>query len=242
MDTKPTEEPEVKPKPRSHAKKKEKKTIDLNIPEKLFILSIDDDQGVVSASVKTKLRYGLAGALLAELALAKKIQLEEDHLTLADPTPPGDVLLDDILVMVAAEKKLHKLSHWVRVIGNKQTIKRVAERLEERHIITIEKKRYSWITPYIFYPMEDASAKYWVKQHLRGIILAGEKGETSDVALLSLLKACQLLRLVFTHDERKSASKKVDVLVQGEIFGDAVEKLLSNIEAAAAVATSEASG
>jgi hypothetical protein len=90
--------------------------------------------------------------------------------------------------------------------------------------------------------MEDASAKYWVKQHLRGIILAGEKGETSDVALLSLLKACQLLRLVFTHDERKSASKKVDVLVQGEIFGDAVEKLLSEIGAAAAVATSETSG
>ena len=240
MDTQAQNESEVKPKPRSHAKKPVKKTRNLNISEKLFILTIDDDQGVVTTSVKSKLRYGLAGALLAELALANKIQLEKGHLTLADPKPSGDVLLDDILAMVPSEKKLRKLSHWVQVIGSKQTIKRMAERMEARHIITIEKKRYSWITPYIFYPMEDASAKYWVKQHLRGIIMANEKAETSDIALLSLLKACRLLRLVFTPDERKSASRKVDVLVQGEAFGDAGGKLLSEIEAAAAAATSAA--
>jgi hypothetical protein len=69
-------------------------------------------------------------------------------------------LLDEVLAMVAIEKKLRKPSHWVRTTGSKQTIKRMTEQLEERHIITIEKKRYTWISPYIFYPMEDASAKY----------------------------------------------------------------------------------
>ena len=44
--------------------------------------------------------------------------------------------------------------------------------------------------------------------------------------LLSLLKACGLLRFVFTRDERKFADKKVDELVQGEVFGEAVAKLL----------------
>jgi hypothetical protein len=59
--------------------------------------------------------------------------------------------------------------------------------------------------------------------------------------LLSLLKTCRLLRLVFTHEERKSASKKVDILVQGEVFGGAVEKILLDIEAAAALVTATAS-
>ena len=203
----------------------------LNIPEKLFILSIDDDQGAMAASVKTTLRYGLAGALLAELALANKIQLQNDRLRVVDSTPTGEALFDDILLTVKGEKKLRRLSYWVEVIGSKQTVKQVAEQLAGQNVIMIEKKGYAWISPYIVYPQVDASAKYWVKHHLRAVVLAGEKPEVPDVALLSLLKACRLLRLVFTRDERKSASIKVDALVQGEAFGGAVATLLTDIEA-----------
>ena len=65
MDTPSQPEPQIQPKPRLPAKKQEKKMLNLNVPEKLFILAIEDDQGTVLTSVKTTLRYGLAGALLA---------------------------------------------------------------------------------------------------------------------------------------------------------------------------------
>ena len=111
----------------------------------------------------------------------------------------------------------------------------MAERLAQRNVIAIEKKQYLWITPYEVYPQVDASAKYWVKQQLRGIVLAGQKAEAHDIALLSLLRACRLLRLVFTRDERKYAGKKVETLVTGEVFGEAVADFLAEIESAAAV-------
>jgi golgi phosphoprotein 3 len=233
MDIQPDTEPRPAPRPRSRTKKAEIKTLELNLPEKLFILTIDDEQGAVTASVKTTLRYGLAGALLAELALANNIQIEDERLLVLDPTPSGDALFDDLLALLAAEKKTRKLNHWIRIVGNKQTVKQVADRLSARNVIVIEKKRYTWISPYIVYPLVDASAKYWVKLNLRGMVLAGEKAEASDIYLLSLLKACNLLRLVFTHDERKSAAKKVDMLVQGEALGESVANLLTGIEAAA---------
>ena len=204
----------------------------INIPERLFILTIDDEQGAIVASVKTLLPYGLAGATLADLALTNKIQLHDDRLVLVDPTPVGDAWFDEILADIATEQKPRKLSRWVEAIGRKQIVKKVASHLIARNVIRVEKKRYLWVIPYEVYPKVDASAKYWVKQQLRGIVLAGVKAEAPDIALLSLLKACSLLRLLFTRDERKYASQKVDALVKGEVFGKAVAKLLEEMEAA----------
>lgn len=206
--------------------------LDINIPERLFILMIDDEKGAFAASDKPMLPYGLAGAALAELALTNKIQLKSDRLVLVDPTPVGDAWFDEILADIAAEKKPRKLSRWVEEISRKEIVKKVASQLIERNVIRVEKKRYLWIIPYEVYPQIDASAKYWVKQHMRSIVMAGEKAEVRDIALLSLLKACNLLRLVFTRDERKYANKKVDELVNGEVFGKAVAKLLEEMEAA----------
>jgi hypothetical protein len=217
--------------------------VSFTIPEKLFILNIDDKQGAIAVSAKTMLRYGSAGSVLAELALRNKIQLRKSRLILEDATPTGDSLLDEILELIVGEQKPRKLVRWVDAIGNKQIDKRVAIRLAERNVIRIEKKRFLWIIPYEIYPQVDASAKYWVKQHLRSVVLAGEKADASDIALLSMLKACRLLRLLFTRDERKFANKKVDALVHGEVIGETVARLLAEIEAAeiAAVAAATSS-
>ena len=174
----PVPEPVSQPpaSPRSHSKKQ----LNLPIPEELLILTIDDSAGAVSAQVKSMLRYLLAGALLASLVQAKKIQLEEDRLTISSSKPSGDALFDDILAMITAEKKPRKLSHWIQAIGSKLTIKQMVLRLVERKVIAIEKKQFAWVIPYPAFPQGQASAKYLVKQLLRGIVLAGEPAACCD--------------------------------------------------------------
>lgn len=233
MDTLPVPEPKTAAEPeeaakaparaRSHAKKQ----LRLPIAEELLILAIDDSERAVSAPVRTVLRYGLAGAFLAELVQGRKIHLAEGRITLSNPTPSGDALFDDMLGMITAEKKPRKLGHWIQSIGSKLTIEQVALRLAELKVIGIEKKRYKWVIPYPAFPQGEATAQYTLKQHVRGIILAGEPVSRADITLLSLLKACGLLRMVFTRDERKLADKKVDALVQGEVYGEAVAKVLA---------------
>jgi hypothetical protein len=222
----PVAEPEAKPKAPTRARSHAKKTLALPIPEELLTLAIDDNEGAVSASIKTTLRFGLAGAFLAELVQANKIQMAEDRLTLASSKPTGDPLCDDILAMITADNKPHKLGHWIQAIGSKLTIKQMALRLVDRKVIEIEKKQYAWVIPYPVLPQGQASAKYLLKQHLRGIILAGELASPADIVLFSLLKSCGLLRALFTQDERKLAEKKVGGLVQGEVFGEAVAKVV----------------
>ena len=203
-----------------------------SLPERLFILAVDDERGAIEPSHKEKLRFGLAAAFLAELALAKRIEMRDDRLFLADAAPSEDTLLDGILELIAAEEKPHKLVRWLEIIGKQPIIKQTAVRLQERHVINIEEKRYFWVIPYEVYPQVDASAKYWVKQRLRDIVLAAEAPSPADVTLLGLVKACNLLRLVFTRDERKSAAKKVELLAQGDIFSEATAKVLAEIETA----------
>jgi Golgi phosphoprotein 3 len=206
------------------------------ILERLFILSINDEQGAVVSSAKNMLRYGLAGALLVELALANKIHLEEGRLGLADPGSCGHILMDDFLAMVAAEEKPRKIRHWLEAIDSKQTMKHIAGELIASKVISFEKNRYRLIIPFEGAPQGNATAKYWIKQHLRGIVLAGENAEASDLALLNLMKACHQQRLVFTRDERKFATKKIDALAQGQFYDEAVVKLLADIEKAVAIA------
>ena len=87
--------------------------------------------------------------------------------------------------------------------------------------------------PYEAYPEQDASAKYWVKARLRGVVLGGEKPESHTVALLSLLRACRLLDLVFTRDERKAAGQKIDALISVDLFGEAVAETVAAVDGAA---------
>jgi golgi phosphoprotein 3 len=202
----------------------------LSISEELLILCISNDKGSISNSAKSVLPYGLAGAVLADLALISKIQIKDDRLFLSGLIPTGEALSDEIMSALYNEKKPRKLKHWVDNLGHKHNIKSVAKRLVERNVIRIEQKHYLWVIPYELYPQQDASAKYWVKQHLRSIVLAGEKAESADIALLSLLRACRLLSLVFTHDEYKAAEKQVNELTKGEVFGEAVAKVLADNE------------
>jgi golgi phosphoprotein 3 len=224
---KPITKPKVAPKTVTRSRAQAKKPVSLGIPEELLLLTIDDNSGVIPTELKPRLHHGMAAAFLAELVMANKIQMAGDRLTMASTTPTGDALCDDILAMITSDNKPRKLGRWIQVIGSKLTIKQVALRLVERKVVVIEKKQYAWVIPYPAFALVQASAKYPLKQHLRGIILAGEPADPTDILLLSLVKACRLMRLMFTRDERIFADNKVNALVQGEVFGEAVAKLLA---------------
>jgi golgi phosphoprotein 3 len=205
----------------------------LTLCEELLLLTIDDHKGAISSSAQDALNYGLAGAILADLALHGKIQLDERRLVIIESAPTGQPMLDDALVLLAEAKHPRKAAHWIEKLSSMKLQKRVISLLLEKGVLCEQEKRYLWVIPYSVYPQQDASAKYWVKNQLRSVVMANEKAEGRVLILLSLLKACRLLNLVFTKDERKAAEKHIEALVKGEEFGEAVFATLESIEEAA---------
>jgi len=208
----------------------------LILAEELFILALDPDKGNIPGSLAAQLQYGLSGALLAELALMGKICVDDKKkLELLDDSLCDDDLLNRTLTKIVQSDRLRKMTHWVKLFsGNsKKTYKELGERLVEKGILQKEPRKYLWVIPSEAFPEKDASAKYFIKNNLRAVVLTGKKPDPYALALLSLVRACNMLDSVFTKDELKMARKLVDKKIQDLTIGKEVAETIQEIESAA---------
>lgn len=90
----------------------------------------------------------------------------------------------------------------------------------------------SWVVPFPDSPETNASAKFVLKARIRKSVLTDEDLKLHDLALLSLVKACNLLNLVFTKDERKMARRRIYELMVSITLKDPEFQTIQEIEAA----------
>jgi hypothetical protein len=207
--------------------------IALLLAEELFLLAINDAKGRIHGPAAPMLRYGLAGAVLADLALLGMVGLEQrGRLATRGEGPQGDDILEQAFAQLQAADHPHKASYWIDLMSDQSASlqQRLAERLVIQGVLRMEKKRLLWVVPYTVYPQQDASAKYWIKQQLRAMVLASEPAAPRPVALLNLLSACDLLGLVFTPDEHKAARRRIVELSVGDAIARAVTETIEAIE------------
>lgn len=209
----------------------------LTLFEELFLLSLHEKKSIELSNDYT-LRYGLAGAILAELIEMGRISIDDKkRVALRNDALTGQDLLDEALMKIKDSVKEHKLAYWIDHLscGKKEQMKLISA-LEQKGVLRQEEKRFLWVIPYTVLPDMDASAKYALKERLRRAVLTQKTVDTREMILISLMKACQMLDHLFTRDEIKSARRKVEQLVKDELLGSAVTELIAEIEAASAAA------
>lgn len=218
----------------------------LNLVEELFLLSLHDRKGTVAFLAVEPMPFGLAGAMLADLVMQGKLAVDgkKGKLLVMDPGPCGDELLDDALAKIADAEGPWSARYWVQnfSLHGKKFQKRLAARLVEKGVLLQVHKRYLWVVRHTVYPQLDASAKYWLKEQLRGAVLGGQVPDARTLTLLSLVKDCRMLNLIFTRDERKAARKRIAALWEGEWAVEPVEKALKEIDLAVQAAIASAGG
>ena len=85
----------------------------LRFAEEIMLLLLDDESGEFAHIPEWSLRYALAGAVLMDIALENRIDTDPKRLTLLDPTPIGDDLLDPTLESIAQSTEVHDICHWI---------------------------------------------------------------------------------------------------------------------------------
>jgi hypothetical protein len=211
----------------------------LTLFEECYLLSIHEGKGTIMASKEDDLRFVLGGALLAELALMRKIGLKDNQrLEVLDSTPPEDDILIEALETIKSAEKERKISYWINVFIQKpdKFRKRLAKRLVQAGVVSQEDDRFQWVIPAPNSSDQNASAKYLMKNRIRDLVLASAQAESREIALLSLVKASNLLDLIFVKDERKLADRRIHELVVAEALKNPA---LQTIEAIAVVVESE---
>jgi len=193
----------------------------LTFTEEIVLLALDDKTGAPLPLPVTALSYGLAGAVLADLAVAGKVDTDDKKLTVLDASPTSDPLLDPWLALIAAEKKSHPVAHWLSVLADRQQeIEQPAlERLIARGILQRQDKKILWVIGLRRYPTVDGHERTEVRTRLGQLILGDDIPDPRDAILISLLSGCRLTDKIFTGPEFASRAKRLETLAKMDLVG-----------------------
>ena len=132
----------------------------LRFAEEIMLLLLDDKGGRFVDARAMSLKFGLAGAVLMDLALEGRIDTDPERLFVIDPTPLKDDLLDPTLIRIVQSPKRRDTRQWIEqtvtYAGDIQECSLV--HLVERGILRREDDRFMWVFHERRYPMIDNKA------------------------------------------------------------------------------------
>jgi Golgi phosphoprotein 3 len=212
----------------------------LYLHEEIMLLVLRDREGTVASG--TMYNFAIGGAVLAELLMKKRIDLEvvkkKKYARILSPAPLGDPLIDECLAKIAGAKKRAQLQTWVSKFANTKNLKhRVAGQLAKRWILRVDEDKVLGIFTRKIYPEVDPKPERELIERLRGAIF-GDTGKVDPrtVVLLSLANSAELLKLVFDKKQLKSRKVRIEQVVNGELTGMATKEAIQAMQAAVMVA------
>ena len=212
----------------------------LSLAEELLLLALDDEKGTIPGSAQQALAYGLPAAGLVDLLLAGRLVMgEKKRVTVAEATPTGDDILDEMLAQIERSKRAKGIGDWVKGFGN-GGIKKLRERLENRlvesGVLRVEEGRFLRLFHWHHYPTVDGAPEAKAREKLRRVLIGGDDPDARTAILISLARTCKLLDPLFQKEERKRVDQRAKEIGKGEFMGEAVAKALQEVEMATTAA------
>jgi len=205
----------------------------LNLIEEFLLIALDDDEGIFIAD-ENHLYYGIAGALLLELAIEGKIYLNNSKLILAGKADSIDPLINQSINAFANEKD-QKVGFWIDTFKNngKDLKNLMLDELINKGILRREKGKILWVIPFEKYPTENPVPENKVRARIKDIVLNEAIPTARDLMLLSLIDVCKLTREAFREDEAyKVATENIHKLAEIYENPQNTDDALLNIESA----------
>jgi Golgi phosphoprotein 3 len=213
---------------------------DLTLREQLLLISLDAKKG--SFLDPTIIQYGLAGAILVELAARKRIGLDAGFLVPIDGPRTGDALLEEVLALISEAKRRKKMKDWVRVLPGKLKglHNRVALGLVDRGILKEAEDTVLWVFPVKRYPERTPAPERELRERIRRAVAGSRRIDQSTGTLVALMAACRLTRRVFAPDRRREADRRIKELIRSEAFKRIVGETTLEIHAGVTVVAAAA--
>ena len=209
------------------------------ITEDLVLLLLDPDSGrpVVDG---TALDHAIGGALLLDLSLRDRIAADGDgakaRLTVDDPAPTGDALLDSALDRLAgkplrAQRAVERLTRKYR--------ERVLDRLVQRGIVERRVQKRMGLFPSTYWPAVDNGPGRELRAALARVLRDGGEPDERTACLVSLVHAVKAEHKLVDGPRRKLRARAAEV-TRGEWAGAAVRRAVQAVQVSVAVALSAA--
>ncbi|UCH94331.1 MAG: GPP34 family phosphoprotein [Candidatus Aminicenantes bacterium] len=215
--------------------------VELRLSEELFLLALNEKKGCVAPFKREYFKYGVAAAILQELIILEKLQLDEEAIKVLEGNLFGDMLLDPALEVLGQSQKQKKVQHWVAKLGTKyKTFKNIL--LNDLMDKGILKRRGEPGTgedePKLFRKQRFCIWYDVPLQHLRRrlhhILVQGQEPDPKSLRLIGLIHGCKLTRQVFPQQEdQERVMLRMDTLAEADVFKKAIRNTVNANRAAA---------
>lgn len=206
----------------------------LTLADELLLLALNDETGAVHSSASMALDFGLAGALLMELALNDRLDTDGKKLAVADRRPLGNPILDDALRAIAESPTQRTPQDWVnrlsRALGGLR--QRLLDDLVANGTLERREGRLLLIFPVTRYPEHDGRIEDDLRAALDRVLLENQEPDQRTALLVRLIKSCELISVLYGRERRKMVKARIDELAAREIYGQAVDQAIQGAQAA----------
>jgi Golgi phosphoprotein 3 len=213
----------------------------LFLHEEILLLALRDEEGTI-ASGGTMYQYAIGAALLAELLLSKRIEIDQTGkkklVNLVSTSPLGEPLIEECLEKVGNAKRRAVLQTWIsRFAGIKNLKHRAAQQLCRRGILRADEDKVLLLFTRKIYPEVDPGPERELIGRLEHAIFTDTRDiDPRTVVLLSLANSTGLLKIVFDKKKLKGRKARIEQIINGEITGKATTEVIEAMQAAIFVA------
>lgn len=206
--------------------------MDLSLKEKFLLIAFQPEKGYnMSPSF---IGYGIAGAMLLELAGMGKLKIEDNRVKLLDGKKTGDEQLDYLIEILKGSDKSFKVKAIIsKIQGKSSKIKKpLIEGLVKKRYLREVVKRFL-IFRYKRYPSLNTSYRKDLVEHIRRLVLRNIKSDDDIPLLTGLAGACRISDKFFrTREERKIARKRIKEIVKESDVDHAIDETIKAVQAA----------
>ena len=205
----------------------------LSLKEKFILLAYHPDKGTYLT--ENFMGYGIAGAMLLELAALKKIVIEDKKVKLVDRKMTGDSQLDFLMaILIKAGKPLRVKGLVTKLqMKNKSIRKPLVEGLVRKRYLRAVEKHFLFIK-YYRHPSANIGYRKDLEEYIRRLVLRNIPAEDPDIPLLTgLAGACRFAPRFFRNrQERKIAARRIKEIIKESPVDKAIDETIKAVQAA----------
>ena len=209
------------------------KSATLSLTEELIIMLLNEESGYFHQVPGWNLNCAVTGAVLADLSLKFRIDMDQDSLFLVNDMETGMPVLDPILKEIASEPSQRNAQYWIERLAPKaeSIIDMTLDRLTHMKILEHHDgefwtlSRNVWRTEQSDGFRESAGEKF-VKSRISRAIFENETPDPKDAIIISLINTCDVFRFMFQLDE--DAEKRIAFICNIDVIGRSIAAAVSN--------------
>ncbi|HEX7342284.1 MAG TPA: GPP34 family phosphoprotein [Rhodanobacteraceae bacterium] len=214
------------------------------LAEALLLLAFDDEKGSVLGTAYAGLDFGLAGAMVAELAARERLRVDGKKL-FAIEGPALDHGLLDATLAALADKPGKRVDWWVRNLSHVLVglRRKLLDGLVAQGVLEHRDERFLHVFHVQRYPERDGHVEHDIRRQLDAVLLDDKAPDARTHWLIQLAAACKVTDVIYPRRKFTAVHQRIKALQKtgDSVAAGAVEAAIQAEQAAVMAAIMAAS-